>query len=212
MLANYLITAVRHLWRERGYAAINLFGLAVGLALCLLVMQLAAYQLSVGDLHEKKDRVYRILKHQEPEGPLDARISSSMPLPLGPALKERIPEVEKTVRFSADLPRLFRVGDENGIYERARWVESSVFEMFGLPLLRGNPDTALSRPYTMVLTEPLARRLFGEDDPIGRVIRYNEAFDCEVTGIVGQPPPNSLLQFSALLSLATVSKENVEEA
>ena len=83
----------------------------------------------------------------------------------------------------------------------------SVFEVFSLPLLRGDSKTALSRPYTMVLTEPLARRLFGESDPMGQVIRYNEAFDCIVTGIVGKPPSTSLLQFSALLSLATVNKE-----
>ena len=211
MLANYLTTAFRHLCRERGYAAINLFGLAVGLALCLLVIQLAAYQLSVGDFHEKKERLYRILKEEEPEGPLDARISSSLPLPLGPTLKEQIPEVEETVRFTWDLPRLLRVGDKNGIRVTPRWAESSVFEVFSLPLLRGDPKTALSRPYTMVLTEPLAQRLFGEDDPMGQVVRYDEAFDCEVTGIVGRPPSNSLLQFPALLSLATVYKERVEE-
>ena len=210
MLANYLTTALRHLWRERGYAAINLFGLAVGLALCLLVIQLAGYQLSVGDFHEKKDQLYRILKHQEPEGPRDARISSSVPLPLGPTLKEQVPEVEETVRFRWDFPRPFRVGDNSGIYVTARWADSSVFEVFSLPLLRGDPKTALSRPYTMVLTEPLARRLFGEDDPMGQVVRYNEAFDCMVTGIVGQPPSDSLLQFPALLSLATVYKERVE--
>ena len=72
--------------------------------------------------------------------------------------------------------------------------------MFSLPLLRGDPKTALARPYTMVLTEPLARRLFGESDPIGQVVHYEEDFDCEVTGIVGQPPSSSLLQFSALVS------------
>ena len=102
---------------------------------------------------------------------------------------------------------MFRVGEESGIYEEALWVESSVFEMFGLPLLRGDSKIALSRPYTMVLTEPLARRLFGQSDPMGQVIRYNEAFDCVVTGIVGKPPSTSLLQFSALLSLATRNKE-----
>ena len=212
MLGNYLITALRHLWRERGYAAINIFGLAVGLALCLLTIQFAAYQLSVGDFHEKKDRLYRILKRKPGDSSLNAASSSSLPLPLGPSLKEQIPEVEETVRFSWDLPRLLRVGDKNGIYVKARWVESSVFDMFSLPLLRGDPKAALSRPYTMVLTEPLARRLFGENDPIGQVVRYNEAFDCMVTGIVGQPPSNSLLQFSALLSLATVYKEKVEES
>ena len=205
MLANYLTTAFRHLCREREYAAINLFGLAVGLALCLLVIQLAAYQLSVGDFHEKRDRVYRIL--QRGEGPY-AISGSSMPRGLGPTLRAQVPEVEEMVRFMPDhTPRMFRVGEESGIYEEALWTESSVFEMFSLPLLRGDSQTALSRPYTMVLTEPLARRLFGQSDPMGQVIRYNEAFDCVVTGIVGKPPSTSLLQFSALLSLATMNKE-----
>ena len=205
MLANYLTTAFRHLCREREYAAINLFGLALGLALCLLVIQLAAYQLSVGDFHEKRDRVYRILMRGE--GPF-AFSGSSMPIALGPTLREQVPEVEETARFMPDhTPRMFRVGAEGGIYEEALWTESSVFEMFSLPLLRGDSKTALSRPYTMVLTEPLARRLFGQSDPIGQVIRYNEAFDCVVTGIVGKPPSTSLLQFSALISLATMQKE-----
>ena len=204
MLANYLTTAFRHLCREREYAAINLFGLAVGLALCLLVIQLAAYQLSVGDYHEKRDRLYRILMRGE--GPY-AFSGSSMPRPLGPTLREQVPEVEETVRFMSDRPRMFRVGEKSGIYEKALWTESSVFELFSLPLLRGDSKTALSRPYTMVLTEPLARRLFGQSDPIGQVIRYNEAFDCVVTGIVGKPPSTSLIQFSALLSLATRNKE-----
>ena len=207
MLANYLTTAFRHLCRERGYAAINLFGLAVGLALCLLVIQLAAHQLSVGDFHEKKDRLYRILHRGSGEGPRALRSGANLAGPLGPTLREQVPEVEETVRFLSDSPRLFRVGEESGTYEEALWVESSVFEMFGLPLLRGDSRTALSRPYTMVLTEPLARRLFGENDAIGQVIRYNDAFDCVVTGIVGKPPSTSLLQFSALLSLATVDKE-----
>ena len=204
MLTNYLTTALRHLWRERGYAAINLFGLAVGLALCLLVIQLAAYQLSVGDFHEKKDRLYRILKQQGPKGP-------SLPIPLGPALKEEIPEVEEIVRFTGGSPRLLRVGDKNGIRVKVHWAGPSVFEMFSLPLLRGNPKTALSGPYTIVLTEPLAHRLFGEDDPIGQIVRYNEAIDCTVTGIVGQLPSTSLLHFPALLSLATVQHTQREE-
>ena len=209
MLGNYLITALRHLWRERGYAAINIFGLAVGLALCLLVIQLAAHQISVGDFHEKKDRLYRILKQSPEDGHWGGGPFQPLPLPLGPALKEQIPQVEETVRFASEGPSLLRVGDKNGIpVNGIRSAESSVFEVFSLSLLRGDPKTALSRPYTIVLTEPLARRLFGEDDPIGQIVRYNEAFDCEVTGIVGQPPSTSLLQFPALLSLATENKED----
>ena len=201
MLGNYLTTALRLLRRERGYAAINVFGLAVGFCLCLLTVQLAAYQLSVGDFHEKKDRVFRVLG---PPSWGEAQYSESTPIPLGPTLKEQLPEVEEAVRFSPGWPLLLRVGDKDGRYEKVSGVEAGVFDMFSLPLLRGDPKTALARPYTMVLTEPLARRLFGESDPIGQVVHV-EKLDYEVTGIVGQLPANSLLQVSALHSLSTAT-------
>ena len=200
MLGNYLTMALRLLWRERGYAAINIFGLAVGFCLCLLTVQLAAYQLSVGDFHEKKDRVFRVLKSNTQ----NTEYTAGVPIPLGPALKEQLPEVEEAVRFSPGWPLLLRVGDKDGRYEKVSGVEAGVFDMFSLPLLRGDPKTALARPYTMVLTEPLARRLFGESDPIGQVVHV-EKLDYEVTGIVGQLPANSLLQVSALRSLSSVT-------
>ena len=215
MLGNYLTTALRLLWRERGYAAINIFGLAVGFALCLLIVQFAAYQLAVGDFHKKKDRIYRVLEKNDHIYHLSGimempEYSTSSPIPLGPTLKEQLPEVEEAVRLGRRLYNLLRAGDQDGIYEKVIWAEASVFDVFSFQLLRGDPKTALARPYTLVLTEPLARRLFGESDPIGQVVRYNEDFDCEVTGIVAQPPSSSLLQFSALLSLATEFKENQE--
>ncbi len=208
MLANYLTTALRHLWRERGYAAINLFGLAVGLALCLLVIQLAAYQLSVGDFHDKKDRVFRVL------GPASwgqARYTDVLPIPLGPTLEEQLPEVEAVVRFGWERLNLLRVGDKEGIYEKVGAAEAGVFDMFSLPLLRGDPKTALSSPYTIVLSEPLAHRLFGEIDPLGQVVRVGEDSDYEVTGIARQLPSSSLLQFSALRSLARATDPMLEQ-
>ena len=203
MLNSYLTTALRHLWRERGYAAINLFGLAIGLALCLLVIQLAAYQLSVGDFHEKKDRVFRVLRTDTQ----DPGFTSGMHVPLGPTLEEQLPEVEAAVRFGWSYPRLLRVGDKEGIYETVGGAEAGVFDMFSLPLLRGDPGTALSRPFTIVLTEPLARRLFGESDPMGQVVNVGES-DYEITGIAGRVPSSSLLQFSALISFATQYEVN----
>ena len=198
MLANYLTTALRHLWRERGYAAINLFGLAVGLALCLLVIQLAAHQLSVGDFHDKKDRVFRVLRSETGS----AGYTSAVRVPLGPTLEEQLPEVEAAVRFGWSYPHLLRVGDKEGIYEQVGGAEAGVFDMFGLSLLGGDPGTALSNPYTIVLTEPLARRLFGENDPMGQAVHV-ESREYTVTGIVSQPPSTSLLRFSALTSFAT---------
>ena len=207
MLANYLTTALRHLWRERGYAAINLFGLAVGLALCLMVIQLAAYQLSVGDFHDKKDRVFRVL------GPASwgqARYTDVLPIPLGPTLEEQLPEVEAVVRFGWERLNLLRVGDKEGIYEKVGAAEAGVFDMFSLPLLRGDPKTALSSPYTIVLTEALAHRLFGESDPLGQVVRLGEDSDYEVTGIARQLPASSLLQFAALRSLSRATDPMLE--
>ena len=212
MLGNYLTTALRLLWRERGYAAINIFGLAIGLALCLLIVQFSTYQLSVGDFHEKKDQVYRVLgpKWQIAE---DGEFvitghGTSLPIELGPTLQEQLPEVEEAVRFSSKRPMPLQVGDKDAISGEVLTAEAGVFDVFSFPILRGDPKTALTRPYTMVLTEPLARRLFGESDPIGQVVRYDQIFDCEVTGIVGQPPANSLLQFSALLSFETEYEES----
>ena len=201
MLGNYLTTALRLLWRERGYAAINIFSLAVGFALCLLIVQFAAYQLSVGDFHEKKDRVFRVLSR------VQLPYTDGVMVALGPALEEQLPEVEEAVRFSGGRRNLLRVGAKDGIREEVIWAEAGVLDVFGFPLLRGDPKTALTRPYTMVLTEPLARRLFGDNDPIGQVVRYEESFDCEVTGIVAQPPSSSLLQFSALVSFASMYEE-----
>ncbi len=204
MLGNYLTTALRLLRRERSYAAINIFGLAIGFALCLLIVQFAAYQLSVGDFHEKKDRVFRVLYKTVGDVP---RYTAGMKRLLGPALEEQLPEVEEAVRlFGGNRQRLLRAGDKEGIYEKVIMAEAGVLDMFSLPLLRGDPQTALTRPYTIVLTEPLARRFFGERDPIGQVVRLHEKVDCEVTGIVGQPPASSLLEFSALLSFATADK------
>ena len=208
MLGNYLTTALRLLWRERGYAAINIFGLAIGFALCLLIVQFAAYQFAIGDFHEKKDRVFRVLGPNDQTTGNAGRYVGIVPIELGPTLEEQLPQVEAAVRFSGGGPSLLRVGAKDAIYENVTWAEAGVFDVFSFPLLRGDPKTALSRPYTMVLTEPLARRLFGDSDPIGQVVRYNEDFDCEVTGIVGQPSPSSLLQFSALLSFATEYEEN----
>ena len=143
MLGNYLTTALRLLWRERGYAAINIFGLAVGFALCLLIIQLAAYQLSVGDFHEKKDRVYRVLgpKFLQASG-----YSGALPIELGPTLKEQLPEVEEAVRFTSNYPRLLRVGAKDAISEEVLTAEAGVFDVFSFPLPARRPEDGLGAP------------------------------------------------------------------
>lgn len=203
MLRNYLTTALRLLRRERGYAAINVLGLAVGLGVCLVIGQFVAYQLSFDDFHEKGNRIYRVLKAPVEDA---GDVSYEQTAPLGPALVEGLAEVEAAVRFhGGPWDHLMRaVQAEQGAYERGlMWADANVFEVFSFQLLRGDPETALAGPYTVVLTPSLARRLFGEEDPFSQVIRVSERSDYEVTGIVEEPPASSTLQFTALASFAT---------
>ena len=204
MLTHYLTTALRLLWRERGYAAINVFGLALGFSLCLLIIQFTSHQLAVGTFHENGDRIYRVLG----PGWRGAAFNTSLPIHMGPALEEQLPQVEQAVRFRGRWPVRLRLAGKEGLAGNVLTAEDGVLQVFGFPLLRGDPQTALTRPYTMVLTEPLARRLFDDADPMGQLIRVDERYDCEVTGLVGQPPPNSLLQFQALLSFATLNEQS----
>ena len=204
MLLHYLTTALRVLWRERGYAAINVFGLAIGFSLCLVIIQFTSHQLAVGTFHENGDRIYRVLG----PGWRGAAFNTSLPIHMGPALEERLPQVEEAVRFRSRWPTQLRLAGKEALSDWVLTAEDGVLQVFGFPLLRGDPETALTRPYTMVLTEPLARRLFGDADPMGQLVRIDERYDCEITGIVAKPPPSSLLEFSALLSFATVYEES----
>ena len=204
MLLHYLTTALRLLWRERGYAAINVFGLAIGFSLCLLIIQFTSHQLAVGTFHENGDRIYRVLG----PGWRGSAFGTSLPIHMGPALEDQLPQVEEAVRFRGKWPTQLRLAGRESLSDWVLMAEDGVLQVFGFPLLRGDPQTALVRPYTMVLTEPLARRLFGDDDPMGQVLRVDEEYDCEVTGIVAEPPPNSLLEFSAILSFATMYEES----
>lgn len=207
MLRNDLTTALRRLWRERGYAAVNVLGLAVGLAVCLVIGQFVAWQLGFDDFHEKGDRIYRVLRSPAADA---GQVTAEQTAPLGPTLAAQLPEVEGVVRFQGG-PREYLVRAPQaaqGTYERGLlWADASVFEVFSFQLLRGDAATALTRPYTIALTPALARRLFGEQDPIGRVIRVEERADYEVTGLVAEPPPNSTIQFVALASFATQYEE-----
>lgn len=211
MLRNYLTTALRVLWRERGYTAVNVFGLAVGLAVFLVIGQFVAWQLTFDDFHAQGDRIYRVLRTPA-AGALTVgagEVSAEQTAPLGPTLAARLPEVEAAVRFQGGpWERLFQVEGSEGVYERGLlWVDANVFEVFSFNLVEGDPGTALMRPYTMVVTPALARRLFGHEDPLGRVVRIDDRHDYEVTGVVAAPPSHSTIAFTALASFATQYEE-----
>ncbi|MCH8960782.1 MAG: ABC transporter permease [Bacteroidetes bacterium] len=203
MLTNYLKIALRNLRKHKGYTFINITGLAVGLACCLLIVLFVRDELSYDRYHDNADRIYRItldalLGEQEIHGPIS-------PAPMAQALVNDFPEVVQATRlFTFTDETLVRYQANRFVEERFFFGDSTFFEVFTFPLLQGDPKTALVEPNTVVLTESTARKYFGQENPIGQTLRVNEQTDYEVTGVMADVPTNSHFHFDFLGSLGTL--------
>ncbi len=203
MIKNYLKIALRNLRKHKGYTFINITGLAVGLACCLLIVLFVRDELSYDRYHDNADRIYRItldalLGEQEIHGPIS-------PAPMAQALVNDFPEVVQATRlFTFRDKTLVRYEDNRFVEERFFFGDSTFFEVFTFPFLQGDPETALVEPNTVVLTESTARKYFGQQNPIGQTLRVNERTDYEVTGVMADVPTNSHFHFDFLGSLGTL--------
>lgn len=213
MYKNYLKVAYRNLIKKKAYSFINISGLALGIACCVLIFMFVRDEMSYDNYHTKGDRIYRLI-----HGELAADGSTPYPFwvwnnaPVGPALKDDFPEIDKVVQFSGRSDILLTYGDkmyqEDGVF----FMDSTAFDVFSWKLLKGNPKTALAAPYSIVLTETTARKYFGNEDPIGKTLKGSEsagrsnAGDYTVTGVMEDVPLNSHFRFNALLSLNTFRK------
>ncbi len=189
MIRNYLKIAYRTLKRRKGYAFINVFGLAVGLAACILIGLYVQDELSYDDFHENADRTYRVLREFDiPD--LQTTIAGTPPA-LAPALEASVPAVEATVRV---LRRGGVVQHETRRFAESGfvWADAGFFEVFSFPMLRG--EAALDRPGTVVLTEAMATKYFPDENPVGQTLRVGER-SLEVTGVMANVPSNSHLDY-----------------
>jgi len=201
MLSNYLKVAVRNLWRHKFYSLINVTGLAVGMAVCLMIVLWVRHELSYDRHHEHAAQIYRIaLDGQTPEGDLKAPATQGA---LAPALRNEVPEVVAAARFFFS-ENLVSYEDRSFYEKRCYWTDPEVFEVFTLPFVQGDPETALDAPNSVVLTEETARRYFGTEDPLGRTIRVDNATDYVVTGVLRELPGNVHFKFGFLGSLSTL--------
>jgi putative ABC transport system permease protein len=206
MINNYLKVAARNLLRQKGYSFINLFGLAVGMAGCLLILLYVQDELRYDRYPQKADQIYRLaLEAQTPDR---GQITSAMtPPPWAPALAADFPEVEAYVRFKTPLvswlishePKDKRF-NERGFY----FADAGVFDLFRFKLIKGDPKTALQEPRTVVLTQTTAKRYFGEEDPMGKILRADNTYDFRVTGVMQDVPRNSHIKFDLLASYASL--------
>ncbi|HTE34846.1 MAG TPA: ABC transporter permease, partial [Chryseolinea sp.] len=202
MLQNYLKVTLRTLWKHKGFSFINIAGLALGISTCLLITMYVMDELSYDQFHEKANRIYRLteLLHL----PKEVRPQTVTSPPMAPAIKENFAEVVKTVRLSSSS-RLLSNGEKKFYDTRLWFADSTLFEIFTFPMVKGNPSTALVDPYAIVLTESAAKKYFGEEDPMGKTLALSDTITLNVTGIIKDIPSNSHIKFDVVLSRTTLT-------
>ncbi|MFD2935910.1 ABC transporter permease [Spirosoma flavum] len=203
MFRNYVKIAWRNLRKQRGLTFINIAGLAMGLACCLLIMLYVADELSYDRYNAKADRIYRI--HTDVKfGGNDSKSAVSAD-PIGPMLKQDYPQVEQFVRLHQRGTWLVkRVGSANSLREEnVTFADSTLFDVFTLPLVAGDPKRALTQPNTVVISESAAKRHFGNQNPMGQILTFDRDQNYKVTGVMRDMPVNSHFHsdfFPAMLS------------
>ncbi|HYG03832.1 MAG TPA: ABC transporter permease [Chryseosolibacter sp.] len=204
MLKSYLIAALRNFGRNKLNTFINVFGLSIGLAVSVLAIAFFLDETSFDNFHSKAHQIYRLNKVvNETNGStsLTAETSGMM----GPTIVTELPGVLASVRYAPrnNVVWSYKANNVPVVDGMSIFVDSTFFNLFDFTFLHGDSQSALVRPLTTVLTEGLAQRLFGQEDPVGKVIKGPNDFDFEVTGVVTNPPRNSHIQFEALMSWST---------
>lgn len=204
MLKNYIIAAIRNLYKNKGFSIINILGLSIGLASFILITLYVYHERSFDRYHEKADRIFRIVENLRTENEMLFQSTSSPPM--GPTLAHDFPEVQNYVRFTG-TGLLVRKGDVSFYEEECYLADSSAFEVFTWPLLKGDVKTALTAPKTVVLTTSTAKKYFGDEDPMGQALEI-DGEQYKVTGVMEEVPENAHFRFDLLVSFSTWSVNN----
>ncbi|MFQ5772352.1 MAG: ABC transporter permease, partial [bacterium] len=203
MFKSYFKIAFRSLLKYKGSSFVNIIGLAVGFSCSIIIFLYLQNELTYDSYHENADRIYRISSTFVTSGePVRFAIASPA---LGPRLKEEFPEVEEYVRIIT-LPQMLFVQKERDIIfyeEHVVLADPSVFKVFTYEFVKGNPATCLNEPQSIVLTEELAKKYFGKEDPIGKILNVDNDDDMKVTGVIKAPPQNSHLLIDAIASYSS---------
>ncbi len=205
MFKNYLKITLRHLSKNPAYSFINLAGLAIGITCAILILLYVQDELSFDKFHRNAPRIYRLTETQLSPDRGERHFASTMG-PVGPALVADFPEITQSVRMRSrtGMGRMaIRRGEQRFYVADHLVTEPSFFEIFDFKLVYGDPQSALREPFSVVLTESAAQKYFGGENPMGQTLA-TDRYDLKVTGVVQNPPRNSHLDFSLLLSFATL--------
>ena len=213
MFKNYIKIALRNIMRHKGFSFINILGLAIGMAVCILIMQYVSYENSYDKFHNNYENIYRVQFNIYHHGELKVECAAAVPA-VGPAMKDNFPEVLEYCR-AFPTSGIMTYGDKSFREEDIQVVNTAFINMLSFPLIKGDPEIALEGPNKTVITESTARRFFGDEDPIGKTITWDGEVDFEVTGVCIDVPENSHIKFTFLVSHATIRQfwgEDVDTA
>lgn len=198
MIKNYFKVAVRYLLRNKGYTAINVLGLAIGITCCILIMLFVRSEWSYDKFHSKSDRLYRAWLHEQYEG--QSFTNTVTPIPLGPALQANIPEIESNCRVYAFNTLVQYNG--NRFNEPVNMVDANFFQLFDFNIIYGDKTTALLNANSLVISEGLSKKYFGKENAIGKNIELQLGKDTvlfTVSAVAEKVPPESSIQFDMLI-------------
>lgn len=196
MFKNHIVTAFRNIQKNKTYAVINVLGLGLGMTCSILIFLYVQKELSYDQYHKHADRIYRLV------GDTDAKTAPAF----GPALTKVFPEVQNFVRLRPPgAVWLMQYADQIFYEDRVYWSDNTIFDVFSFDFIQGDPQTALQRPFSMVINERTAQKYFGDENPLGRIIT-TEDFDAQITGIIKNQPPNSHFTADFFISMSTLKE------
>jgi putative ABC transport system permease protein len=205
MIKNYIKTAWRNLWKNKIFSALNIIGLAVGMAACIVIMLFVFYEKSFDNFHTKN--IYRINEVQSFPGMAAQKVGLSM-APMGPTLKHEFPQVKNFTRVRWNNKYPLTYNNQKIYLPQAFSADSTFLQMFDFTLLSGDRKSALEKPNSIILTESTAKKIFGSTDVVGKTITHygdgkGDTINFAITGVLKDVPKNSQMQFDALYSFST---------
>ncbi|WP_214070414.1 ABC transporter permease [Mucilaginibacter sp. dw_454] len=199
MFKNYFKIAFRNLWKNKGFSAINILGLSIGLAVCLLITLFVIDELSYDRYNLNADRIYRISSDFQVNGSTFKDINS--PASMAGEMKKDYPQIETTTRLRPNGKSLVRKGSETLIEEHDFYADANVFQVFTLPFIAGDPNTALAEPNTAVVSQDAAMKYFNTLNVIGKTLHLNNTTDFKITGVIKNTPRQSHVHFNIIRSM-----------
>ncbi|MFO7446712.1 MAG: ABC transporter permease [Ignavibacteriaceae bacterium] len=212
MFKNYIKIALRNIRKQKAYSFINIMGLSIGMACCILILLFILDEFSYDKFHTKHDSIYRLTREWfNDDGESNLHLARVAP-PVAPLLKNDFPEiVREAVRVAQDYQTFLKMNNNVFVEERFYWADEAFFKIFSHKFLSGDPNTALAEPNSIVLTSSMAKKYFGNENALGKFINYERERDLKVTGIIEDVPFNTHFKFDFLGSFNTLYDMNGAE-